>query len=129
MRQGVHRCFGSIAPGVACGLMLPHDHGSNYMSGDFQDEIECVIFFLLPCYAEIGPCYFFRGISLEIHMKSAFVDDIAGIFRPIFAIFPCILPCYVENEFPNPTASSASHSGGLFRRRRVYKNRLVLSAA
>ena len=42
MRQGVHRCFESIAPGVARGLMLRHDHGSNYMSGDFQDEIECL---------------------------------------------------------------------------------------
>ena len=35
VRQGVHRCFGSIAPGVARGLKLRHDHGSNYMSGDF----------------------------------------------------------------------------------------------
>ena len=42
VRQGVHRCFGAIAPGVACGLKLRHDHGSNYMSGDFQDEIECL---------------------------------------------------------------------------------------
>ena len=42
VRQGVHRCFGSIAPTVARGLKLRHDHGSNYMSGDFQDEIECL---------------------------------------------------------------------------------------
>ena len=42
VRQGVHRCFGSIAPGVARGLKLRHDHGSNYMSGDFQDEINCL---------------------------------------------------------------------------------------
>ena len=42
VRQGVHRCFGSIAPGVARGLKLRHDHGSNYMSGDFQDEIKCL---------------------------------------------------------------------------------------
>jgi transposase InsO family protein len=42
VRQGVHRCFGSISPGVARGLMLRHDHGSNYMSGDFQEEIECL---------------------------------------------------------------------------------------
>jgi transposase InsO family protein len=42
VRQGVHRCFGTIAPGVARGLKLRHDHGSNYMSGDFQDEIECL---------------------------------------------------------------------------------------
>ena len=39
LRQGVH---GAIAPGVARGLKLRHDHGSNYMSGDFQDEIECL---------------------------------------------------------------------------------------
>ncbi len=30
VRQGVNRCFGSIAPGVARGLKLRHDHGSNY---------------------------------------------------------------------------------------------------
>ena len=36
VRQGVHRCFGAIAPGVARGLKLRHDHGSNYMSGDFK---------------------------------------------------------------------------------------------
>ncbi len=42
VRQGVHRCFGAIAPGVARGLKLRHDHGSNYMSVDFQDEIECL---------------------------------------------------------------------------------------
>ena len=32
VRQGVDRCFGAIAPGVARGLKLRHDHGSNYMS-------------------------------------------------------------------------------------------------
>jgi hypothetical protein len=37
VRQGR---FGTIAPGVARGLKLRHDHGSNYMSGDFQDEIK-----------------------------------------------------------------------------------------
>ena len=42
VRQAVHRCFGAIAPGVARGLKLRHDHGSNYMSGDFQNEIKCL---------------------------------------------------------------------------------------
>jgi putative transposase len=42
VRQGVHRCFAAIAPGVARGLKLRHDHSSNYMSGDFQDKIECL---------------------------------------------------------------------------------------
>jgi putative transposase len=42
VRQGVHRCFGTIAPGVARGLKLRYDHGSNYMSGNFQGEIKCL---------------------------------------------------------------------------------------
>src|SRR3954452_21898550 len=39
VRQGVLRHFGRIEKGAAKGLSLRHDHGSNYMSGDFQDEI------------------------------------------------------------------------------------------
>jgi transposase InsO family protein len=39
VRQGVHRHFGAIAKDVAIGLSLRHDHGSNYMSHDFQAEI------------------------------------------------------------------------------------------
>ncbi|CAO3425078.1 hypothetical protein [Azospirillum doebereinerae] len=42
IRQGVLRHFGAIGPGVAAGLTLRHDHGSNYMSGDFQAEIKCL---------------------------------------------------------------------------------------
>jgi transposase InsO family protein len=39
VRQGVLRHFGRIEKDVAKGLALRHDHGSNYMSRDFQDEI------------------------------------------------------------------------------------------
>jgi len=39
IRQGVLCHFGAIEWDVAKGLALRHDHGSNYMSGDFQDEI------------------------------------------------------------------------------------------
>jgi putative transposase len=39
VRQGVLRHFGSIARNLAEGLSLRHDHGSNTMSRDFQDEI------------------------------------------------------------------------------------------
>jgi len=42
IRQGVLRHFAAIGPGVAAGLTLRHDHGSNYMSGDFQAEIKCL---------------------------------------------------------------------------------------
>ncbi|WP_246387654.1 integrase core domain-containing protein, partial [Gluconacetobacter sacchari] len=33
------RCFGAFAEKVATGLSLRHDHGSQYMSDDFQAEI------------------------------------------------------------------------------------------
>jgi putative transposase len=39
VRQGVLRHFGSIGRGIAHALALRHDHGSNYMSRDFQAEI------------------------------------------------------------------------------------------
>jgi transposase InsO family protein len=42
IRQGVTRHLGDIGPGVARGLTLRHDHGSNYMSEDFQNEIRCL---------------------------------------------------------------------------------------
>ncbi len=41
IRQGVTRHFGCIGPNTALGLILRHDHGSNYMSEDFQSEIRC----------------------------------------------------------------------------------------
>jgi hypothetical protein len=40
IRQGVAKHFGAVAENVAAGLVLRHDHGSNYMDEDFQDEIE-----------------------------------------------------------------------------------------
>ncbi len=42
VRHGVKRCFGAIAPEIARGLRLRHDHGSNYMSEAFQGEVKCL---------------------------------------------------------------------------------------
>jgi len=39
IRQGVRRHCGAINRNAAKGLALRHDHGSNYMSHDFQSEI------------------------------------------------------------------------------------------
>lgn len=39
VRQGVRDHFGAIAPAVATGLALRHDHGSVYLSADFHAEI------------------------------------------------------------------------------------------
>jgi transposase InsO family protein len=39
VRQGVTARFGAVGKDVAVGLNLRHDHGSQYMSHDFQTEI------------------------------------------------------------------------------------------
>ena len=39
IRQGVRACFGAFAEGVATGLALRHDHGSQYVADDFQTEL------------------------------------------------------------------------------------------
>jgi transposase InsO family protein len=39
IRQGVRRCFGAFGKDVARGLAVRHDHGSQYVSHDFQREI------------------------------------------------------------------------------------------
>jgi putative transposase len=39
IRQGVRRHFGGFAKGIAGGLAVRHDHGSQYMSDHFQKEI------------------------------------------------------------------------------------------
>jgi putative transposase len=40
IRQAIHEHFGSFSGGCAAGLRLRHDHGSVYMSDDFQNEIK-----------------------------------------------------------------------------------------
>ena len=39
IRQGVRTCFGAFAEGVAAGVDLRHDHGSQYVADDFQREL------------------------------------------------------------------------------------------
>src|SRR5215218_10193474 len=42
IRQAVREQFGSFSAAVAAGVRLRHDHGSVYMSDDFQTEIAFV---------------------------------------------------------------------------------------
>jgi putative transposase len=39
IRQGVRACFGAFGEGVAAGLELRHDHGSQFVADDFQAEL------------------------------------------------------------------------------------------
>jgi putative transposase len=40
LRQGVREHFGHFEAGAASGLTIRHDHGSNYLSHDFQRELK-----------------------------------------------------------------------------------------
>lgn len=40
IRQGVREYFGGFSAKVAAGLVLRHDHGTQYMSDDFQREVK-----------------------------------------------------------------------------------------
>jgi putative transposase len=39
LRQGVRACFGTFVEGVAGGLKLRHDHGSQFVADDYQREL------------------------------------------------------------------------------------------
>jgi putative transposase len=39
LRQGVRACFGAFAEGLADGLKLRHDHGSQFVADDYQREL------------------------------------------------------------------------------------------
>jgi putative transposase len=39
LRQGVRACFGAFGEGIAGGLQLRHDHGSQFIAGDYQREL------------------------------------------------------------------------------------------
>ena len=39
LRQGVRTYYGGFAEGIGSGLTIRHDHGSQYMADDFQDEL------------------------------------------------------------------------------------------
>jgi putative transposase len=42
LRQGIHALFGGYEAGIARGLHARHDHGSQYVSDYFQDELTCL---------------------------------------------------------------------------------------
>jgi putative transposase len=39
LRQGVRTCFGAFAEGIAAGLKVRHDHGSQFIAHDYQREL------------------------------------------------------------------------------------------
>ena len=54
IRQGARERFGSFGKGVAGGLALRHDHGSQYVSDAFQREIAFLGMISSPAFARAG---------------------------------------------------------------------------
>lgn len=79
IRQGVRKIFGSFAPGVAHGVRLRHDHGSQFISDHFQGEIAFLGFESSPSFVrapEGNGCIerFFRTLKEQLLWIRFFVD-------------------------------------------------------
>lgn len=56
VKQGVRERFGAFAKNIATGLKLRHDHGSQYVSHDFQNEIAFLGLKSSPAYVREPEC-------------------------------------------------------------------------
>lgn len=56
IRQCVNKHFGGFAADCAAGLKLRHDHGSNYMADDFQNEIKLLGIESSPAFVREPEC-------------------------------------------------------------------------
>ena len=87
LRQGVRDHFGGLAADVATGLALRHDHGSQYLSADFQAELRFLGITSSPAFVrqpEGNGCIerFFRTLKEQLLWVRPFqdVDDLrAGL--------------------------------------------------
>jgi putative transposase len=79
VRQGVNEYCGGFSAGVAAGLKLQHDHGSVYMSDDFQNEIKFLGIEPSPAFVrqpEGNGCIerFFRTLKEQLLWVRRFAD-------------------------------------------------------
>jgi putative transposase len=79
IRQAVREQFGSFSAGAATGVRLRHDHGSVYMSEDFQNEVRCLGMESSPAYVrqpEGNGCIerFFRTLKEQMLWLRTFTD-------------------------------------------------------
>ena len=88
LRQGVREHFGGFGAGVAEGLAIRHDHGSNYLSDDFQRELEFLGMASSPSFVrepEGNGCAerFIRTLKEQLLWVRTFatVDDLAEALR------------------------------------------------
>lgn len=88
VRQGVHDHFGDLAAAVATGLAMRHDHGSPFMSDDFQAELRFLGITSSPAFVrqpEGNGCIerFFRTLKEQLLWVKHFdtVEDLRHALR------------------------------------------------
>ena len=79
IRQGVRRIFGGYGPGLANGLVMRHDNGSQFVSRVFQDELEFLGIESSPSFVrspEGNGCIerFFRTLKEQLLWIRSFID-------------------------------------------------------
>lgn len=79
LRQGVREHFGAFGPKVAAGLRIRHDHGSQYMSDHFQEELRFLGMVSSPAFVrqpEGNGCIerFFRTLKEQLLWVRHFQD-------------------------------------------------------
>ena len=79
VRQGVRDHFGPIATAMASGLAIRHDHGSQYLSADFQAELRFLGITSSPAFVrqpEGNGCIerFFRTLKEQLLWVRPFQD-------------------------------------------------------
>ena len=79
IRQGMREYFGQFSENVASGLQLRHDHGSQYMSDDFQNELRFLGVTSSPAFVrqpEGNGCIerFFRSLKEQLLWLRYFED-------------------------------------------------------
>ena len=94
IRHGVHEHFGCFTAGAAAGLQLRHDHGSQFMSDDFQNEIRFLGMTPSPAFVrqpEGNGCIerFFRTLKEQLlwirHFRS--VEELAQALEEFRALY------------------------------------------
>ena len=79
LRQGVREHFGAFGPKAAAGLQIRHDHGSQYMSDHFQDELRFLGMDSSPAFVREPECNgcierFFRTLKEQLLWVRHFQD-------------------------------------------------------
>ncbi len=111
IRQAIRQQFGAVAQGAATGILLRHDHGSVYMSRQFQDEIAFFGLQSSPCFVrqpEGNGCIerFFRTLKEQL-LRVRHFTDIAELRTALSAFRQTYNQCWLIGRLRYRTPAQA----------------------